>query len=154
MEPAGGCFEEGWGKKKLNSFLPLQPGGLVFEVATVSMLLGAGLLPCLLSVLAGSPASGRIYLSKHSFYLGCVSRVAGVEGGAGCRAPLGHPVSRGSPASPAASEHSVGWPRREPFPWVAMCPVCLAQAKLSMASISRAAFCCLLCPRLCANNPG
>lgn len=119
----------------------------MFEAATVSIPPGAGLLPCLLSVLAGLPASRRIYLSKPSFYLGCVSRAAGVDGGAeGCQAPVGHPVSCGSPTSSAACEPSVGWPSREPFPWIATCSVCLVRAKLSVASISWAAFCCLVCP--------
>jgi len=107
-------------------------------------------------VLDGLLTSGRIYLSKLSFYLGCVSRVAGAESGAeGCQAPLSHPIACRSPASPAAAEPSTGWPSREPVPWVATCPVCPAQAKLALASISRAAL--LLSPvscSLCANNPG
>lgn len=118
----------------------------MFEAAAVSIPPGAELLPRLLSEeLAGPPASGHIYLSKPSFYLGCVS--SGAEGGAeGCRAPLGHPASRGTPTLSAASKPSVNWPNREPFPWTPMRPVCLVWAKLSAASISWAAFCCLLCP--------
>lgn len=46
----------------------------------------------------------------------------------------------------AAPEPSMGWPGWEPVPWRATSPLCLARAKLLGASISWAAFCCLLCP--------
>lgn len=111
----GGALRRAGGKPRKLKLLPSPATqGLVFEVAAVSVPPAAGLLPRLRSVLAGPLASGCVYLSKPSFYLGCVSRAAGAEGGVeGCcqgapqpqpptqspaiPAPLGHPVSGGSP---------------------------------------------------------
>lgn len=168
VELPGGALRRAGGKTRELKFLPSPATqGLVFEVVAVSVPPAAGLLPRLRSVLAGPLASGCVYLSKPSFYLGCVSRTAGAEGGVeGCcqGAPQPQPPTQ-SPAMPAPGAplgHPVWW---EPsvelhlspawaggagtlqgFPWTATHSVSLAQANLSMASISWAAFCCLLCP--------